>query len=56
MYKSETQCVEEPMHTKFDDKEPGSEIPELFESFADIQVSEESSKRGQTPGSVLLIS
>jgi len=31
------------MHFKFDDKEPGSEILELVESFADIQVSEDTS-------------
>jgi len=36
VYNSETQCIEESMHIKFDDKEPGSEIPELVESFADI--------------------
>jgi hypothetical protein len=29
------------MHIKFDDKEPGNEISELVQSFADIQVSEE---------------
>ena len=40
MYNSETQFVEESMHIKFDDKEPGSENPELVESFEDIQVSE----------------
>jgi hypothetical protein len=39
------------MHIKFDDKELGSEIPELVESFADIQVSEEPSEPGQTPES-----
>ena len=36
------------MHIRFDDKESGSEIPELVESFADIQVSEEPD---QTPES-----
>jgi len=36
LYNSETLCVEESMHIKFDDKEHGSEIPELVESFADI--------------------
>jgi len=38
VYNSETQCVEESMCIKFDDKEPRSEIPDLVES-ADIQVS-----------------
>ena len=41
VYNSETQCVEESMHIKFDDKKPGSEIPELVESFAEMHVSEE---------------
>jgi len=36
VYNSETQCVEESMHIKFDDKEPGNETPEQGESFADI--------------------
>jgi hypothetical protein len=49
VYNSETQCVEESTHIKFDDKEPGSEIPELVESFADIQVSEDTSEPDQTP-------
>jgi len=35
------------MHIKFDDKKPGSEIPELVESFADIQVSEKHSEPDQ---------
>jgi hypothetical protein len=38
VYNSETLCVEELMHVKFDDKEPGSKTPEQDESFADIQV------------------
>jgi len=38
VYNSETQCVVESMHIKFDDKEPGNETPEQGESFADIQV------------------
>jgi transposase InsO family protein len=50
-YNSETQCVEESMHIKFDDNEPGSEIIYLVESFADIQVSEEPSEPDQTPES-----
>jgi hypothetical protein len=49
VYNSETQCVEESMHIKFDDKELGSEIPELFESFAEIQVSEEPSEPEPIP-------
>jgi len=48
VYNSKTQCVEESMHINFDDKEPGSEILELVESFADIQVSEETSEPDQT--------
>ena len=36
VYNSETLCVEESMHVKFDDKEPGNETPEQDESFADI--------------------
>ena len=39
------------MHIKFDDKEPRSEIPQLVESFANIQVSEEPSEPDQTPES-----
>ena len=41
MYNSETLCVEESMHVKFDDKEPGNETPEKDESFVDIQDSED---------------
>ena len=33
MYNSETLCVEESMHVKFDEKEPGSETPEHDETF-----------------------
>jgi len=51
VYNSETQCVEESMHIQFDDKELGSEIPELVESFADIQVSEETLEPDQIPDS-----
>jgi len=39
------------VHIKFDDKEPGSEIPKLVESFADIQVFEDTSEPDQTPKS-----
>jgi len=38
VYNSETLCVEESMHVKFDDKEPGNETPEQDESVADMQV------------------
>jgi len=38
---SEKLCVEELMHVKFDDKEPGNETPEQDESFVDIQVCED---------------
>jgi len=38
VYNSETLCVEESMHVKFDDKEPGNETPEQDESFADTQI------------------
>jgi len=51
MYNSETQCVEESMHVKFDDKEPGSKILELVECFVDLQVSEDNSEPDQTPES-----
>ena len=47
MYNLETLCVEESMHVKFDDKEPGSETPEQDESFADIQDTEDTSERDQ---------
>jgi len=49
VYNSETQCVEESMHIKFDDKEPRNEIPEQVESFVDIQVPEDSSELDQIP-------
>jgi len=48
VYNSETVCVEESMHVKFDDKEPGSETPEQDESFADIQVTEDIPEPDQT--------
>ena len=51
MYNSETLCVEESMHAKFDDKEPGNETPEQGESFADVQVPEDSSEPDQTSDS-----
>jgi len=36
VYNLEILYVEESMHVKFDDKEPGNETPEQDESFADI--------------------
>jgi len=36
------------MHIKFDDKEPGNETPEQGESFADMQVPENTSEPDQT--------
>jgi len=48
VYNSETLCVEESMHVKFDDKEPGSETPEQDESFADIQATEDTPEPDQT--------
>jgi len=41
VYNSETLCVKESMHVKFDDKEPGSETLEQDESCADIQITED---------------
>ena len=49
MYNSETLCVEESMHIKFDDKDLGNETREQGESFADMQVPEDTSKPDQTP-------
>jgi len=48
VYNSETLCVEELMHLKFDDKEPENETPEQDESVADIQVSDDTSEPDQT--------
>jgi len=48
VYNSETLCVEESMHVKFDDKEPGSKTLEQDESFADIQATEDTSEPNQT--------
>ena len=47
MYNSETLCVEESMHVKFDDKEPGNETLEKDESRAEIQVTEDTSEPDQ---------
>jgi len=51
VYNSETLCVEESMHVKFDDKEPGNETLEQGESFADMHVPEDTSEPDQTPES-----
>jgi len=48
VYNSETLCVEESMHVKFDDKEPGSETLEQDESYADLQVTEDTPEPNQT--------
>jgi len=48
VYNSETLCVEESMHVKIDDKEPGNETPEQSESCVDIQVSEDTPEPDQT--------
>jgi len=48
VYDSETLCVEESMHVKFDDKESGNETPKQGESFADMQVPEDISEPDQT--------
>ena len=51
VYDSETLCVEESMHIKFDDKQPGNETPEQGESFVDMQVPEDTSEPDDTPES-----
>jgi hypothetical protein len=48
MYNSKTQCVEESMHIKFDNKEFDNEMSKLVESFADIQLTKEASKHVHT--------
>jgi len=48
---SETLCVEESMHIKFDDKELGNETLEQDESCADIQVTEDTPEPDQTSDS-----
>jgi len=47
VYNSKTQCVEKSMHIKFDDKEPGNKTLEKGESFADMQVPEDTSEPDQ---------
>jgi len=51
VYNLETLCVEESMHVKFDDKEPGNKTSEQGESFTDIQVPEDTTEPDQTPES-----
>ena len=48
VYNSKTLFVEESMHVKFDDKEPGNETPQQDESFADIQDPEDTLEPDQT--------
>jgi len=48
MYNSDTLCVEESKHVKFDHKEPRSETLEQDESYADIQVTEDTPEPDQT--------
>jgi len=51
VYNSETLCVEESMHVKFADKEPGNETPEQGECFEDIQDSEDTLEPDQIDAS-----
>jgi len=51
LYNSETRCVEESMHVKFDDIELGSKTPEQDESIAGSEVSDNYSEPDQTPES-----
>ena len=46
LYNSETLCVEESMHVKFDDKEPGDETPEQVD-FAGSEDSDNYSEPDQ---------
>ena len=52
MYNLETLCVEESMHVKFDDKEPGNETLEQDESVADIQLFEDTLEPDHTRSSI----
>ena len=47
MYNSETLCVEESMHVKFDDKGPGNKTTKQDESVADTQVPEDTPEPDQ---------
>jgi len=49
LYNLETHCVEESMHVKFDDKEPGSKTLEQDESIAGSEESDDYSEPDQTP-------
>jgi len=49
VYNSETLCVEESMHIKFDDKEPGSETPEQDESFPDTSEPDQIEESKDSP-------
>jgi len=48
LYNLETVCVKESMHVKFDDKEPGSIIPEQNESIASSEESDDYLEPDQT--------
>jgi hypothetical protein len=48
VYNSETLCVEESMHVKFDDKELGDKTPNQDESYAEIQVPKDTPEPDQT--------
>jgi len=48
LYNLETLCVEESMHVKFDDKEPGSKTPEQNENIAGSEESDDYSEPDQT--------
>jgi len=48
LYNSKTHCVEESMHVKFDDKEPGSKTPEQDESITGSEESYDYSEPDQT--------
>jgi len=48
LYNSETLCVEESMHVKFDDKEPGRKSPEQDENIAGSEESDHYSEPDQT--------
>jgi len=47
LYNSETLCVEESMHVKFDDKEPGDKTSEQDENFAGSEESDDYSEPDQ---------
>ena len=49
VYNSETHVIEESMHIKFDDKEPGSETPEQDESFPDTSEPDQIEESKDSP-------